>query len=234
MSQTTITKSVTFFHRDYQVPGIYLITNMMNGKVYVGQSTNLYKRYSRHARSVNHPDQYNRPIVAAFMKYGIHNFEFSILELVSVDLLTVREQFWIDTMRSYDRRLGYNACPAAGSTAGFKQSEETRRRVAKASSLRTMSAEARAKIAASRIGKPLPANVRLKISQAKLGTRVLTKRGVQVAQLCLETGLVLSVFRSASEASRSVPKTNFANILKVCKGGGRSCGGYGWRLHVEN
>ena len=60
--------------------GIYKIYNKYNHKVYIGQSVNIYKRYSRHKRSVNKTKTNPTRLVNAFKKYGFDNFTFSVLE----------------------------------------------------------------------------------------------------------------------------------------------------------
>ena len=57
---------------------IYLFKNKINGKCYVGQSIKPKQRYRDHMYSVNHGC--HLPIHEAIRKYGIENFEFSILE----------------------------------------------------------------------------------------------------------------------------------------------------------
>lgn len=68
--------------------GIYLITNLKNGKKYVGQSKRLMERWGEHYRSAQ-PNKYkvkserdsNATIHKAMQKYGIANFTFQILEI---------------------------------------------------------------------------------------------------------------------------------------------------------
>ena len=67
--------------------GIYLITNKVNNKKYIGQSINIERRYKEHLRS-GQPEKYahkgkrdiNTPIHKAMQKYGITNFSITILE----------------------------------------------------------------------------------------------------------------------------------------------------------
>lgn len=54
---------------------IYQITNLINNKIYIGQTNNITKRWSNH-KCCNSPDMV---IAKAIKKYGINNFKFEIL-----------------------------------------------------------------------------------------------------------------------------------------------------------
>ena len=83
--------------------GIYLITNKVNGKKYVGQSIDIEERWKRHIIASKKSELV---IYRAMRKYGIDNFDFSILEECSVDKLDEREIYWISELDTYNN--GYN------------------------------------------------------------------------------------------------------------------------------
>lgn len=92
--------------------GIYKIENLINHKVYIGQSKQIEKRFEQHKKTAflkNDPN-YNNLIYKAIRKYGIENFDFEVLEIVpnSKDLNN-REVFWISKFDSY--KNGYNMTP---------------------------------------------------------------------------------------------------------------------------
>ena len=107
--------------------GIYLITNLVNGKVYVGQSVDIQRRYSEHIRSAQ-PDKYSlknerdskTPIHLAMQKYGIENFSLRILEECSRELLNEREKYWISMFHSNEKKYGYNVTEGGQETIGCK------------------------------------------------------------------------------------------------------------------
>lgn len=82
--------------------GIYKITNKFNGKSYIGLSTNIEERFKKHRQK-----QGDKILYSAFQKYGIENFDFSIIELCSSELLAEREKYWIAYYDTYNN--GYNA-----------------------------------------------------------------------------------------------------------------------------
>lgn len=55
---------------------IYKITNLINNKIYVGQSISPKHRWQAHKRSINKPTQV---IHYALIKYGIINFDYEII-----------------------------------------------------------------------------------------------------------------------------------------------------------
>ena len=82
--------------------GIYKITNKVNGKSYIGLSSNIEERFKKHRQM-----QGEKVLYSAFQKYGIENFDFSIIELCSSELLSEREKYWIAYYDTYNN--GYNA-----------------------------------------------------------------------------------------------------------------------------
>lgn len=88
--------------------GIYKITNLINGKCYIGQSVNILNRWRHHqASSQNSSDKkYDYPLYRAFRKYGLENFTFEILEECSPELLDILEENYIEKYDSIYN--GYN------------------------------------------------------------------------------------------------------------------------------
>lgn len=89
--------------------GIYKITNLINNKIYVGQSISIKDRWAQHkCKAFNEKEKgYNSAIHAAFRKYGFENFVFEIIEECPKELLDEREIFWIGKLNSLAPN-GYN------------------------------------------------------------------------------------------------------------------------------
>lgn len=93
-----------------KISGIYCITNIINGKQYVGLSKDCNKRWADHyskAYYSTRDDDLKKPLYKAMKKYGRENFSFQILEECDEELLKEREIYWIKKLDSYN--TGYNA-----------------------------------------------------------------------------------------------------------------------------
>ncbi len=86
--------------------GVYLIKNKVNGKAYVGCSIDIEERWRGHIWETNSKKStgYNFAIHRAIRKYGLDNFEFTILE--QTEDTYNREKYWIERYDSYNN--GYN------------------------------------------------------------------------------------------------------------------------------
>lgn len=84
---------------------IYMITNDINDKIYVGQSVNTAERFSKHiSDAINNRD--NMIIHKAIRKYGKEHFSYSILEH-QIENYDEREQYWINRLNTLQPN-GYN------------------------------------------------------------------------------------------------------------------------------
>jgi len=88
---------------------IYLVTNVVNGKVYVGQTTGTIKeRWSCHRRDARRDSPF--PLHRAIRKYGIKSFDISVLaECFSKSALDAAERLFIQKYNACDSSFGYNA-----------------------------------------------------------------------------------------------------------------------------
>ena len=89
--------------------GIYKITNLVNGKSYIGQSVNIQKRFNAHKSAAFNPNNknYDFPLYRAIRKYGIENFKFEILEECNKSQLDIKEMWYISQYQTHSKK-GYN------------------------------------------------------------------------------------------------------------------------------
>lgn len=102
--------------------GIYGIRNIINGKLYVGQSSNIESRWKTHQYDLNHNRHHNKHLQAAWNSYGEDAFLFFVIEECHVKDLNGYEMFWIDYYQS--RYLGYNLDLGGEGIRGYKHTEE--------------------------------------------------------------------------------------------------------------
>lgn len=77
--------------------GIYKITRLKTGEIYIGKSVNVKDRWVQHAKSCYHCGTISHSILHTTMeKDGIENFTWELLEVVPKDKLGEREKYWIE------------------------------------------------------------------------------------------------------------------------------------------
>ena len=76
--------------------GIYKITRLKTGEIYIGKSTDVKKRWTEHCKTAYGVGTIAHSILhTTIRKDGIENFTFELLEEVPKDKLTEREKYWI-------------------------------------------------------------------------------------------------------------------------------------------
>lgn len=76
--------------------GIYKITRLKTGEIYIGKSTNVKDRWVQHCKTVYGAGTIAHSILHTTMaKDGLEQFTFELVEEVPKDKLTEREKYWI-------------------------------------------------------------------------------------------------------------------------------------------
>jgi len=154
-----------------KISAIYIITNIKNEKIYVGQTHDLRKRWNEHKRKLNNNVHVNIHLQRAWNKYGAKNFKFLILEYCDIEQLNEREQHYINIYMS--KNICYNiASSVLKTTLGLKMSEEARQKISDASKKRPRkphSAETKRKISEAHKGMKASEGMRQKISAINKG-----------------------------------------------------------------
>jgi len=113
---------------------IYLITNTINGKKYVGQhcgtSDSRWKQHLAAALKLEDP----KPLYAAIRKYGVENFKYEVLEVLGKDadekLLDDREKHFIKEYNTFiGNGRGYNLTLGGDGTIGAFCRDQTKQKL---------------------------------------------------------------------------------------------------------
>lgn len=144
---------------------IYKITNKINNKVYVGQtSKSIEERFARHCSEARWANTKSMPIVFAIKKYGCEYFSVNLLEELSNKAtqkeIDEREIYWVNALDTFSPK-GYNL--KAGQANG-RLSEETKKKIGESNRGKKRSKETKLKLSLSHKGKKPSTETRAKMS----------------------------------------------------------------------
>ncbi len=166
--------------------GVYKITNIINGKVYIGSAKRFKERWKHHAWSLEKGCHHNTHLQAAFNLYGTNAFVFEVLEVVEGDKIarTIVEQRYLNTFYG-GQCYNIDRLTLANDGPWSNNAEDSRRRIAEKAVERWKDPEFKAsvskKISISNTGKKLPASTRLKMSNAHVGHQVTEETGRKIS-----------------------------------------------------
>lgn len=130
---------------------VYRITNTINGKIYVGQTTQPLERYLKyHVHRARSQRDGNRYFHNALRKYGVDAFKIEQIYLAkSKHELDMMERFFIILHQSHVKTEGYNSTLGGEGTLGSRRSKEAKEAISKANTGRLVSDETRRKMSQS-------------------------------------------------------------------------------------
>lgn len=113
---------------------IYRYKNKLNGKVYIGQTVDEYKRIQDHKFCKGKNTHFHN----AIKKYGFDNFEYDVLFEMEFDsindakiVLDDRERQFILEHNSFNKDVGYNLTFGGGGSGGYKHNDEFKTNLSK-------------------------------------------------------------------------------------------------------
>jgi group I intron endonuclease len=182
--------------------GVYRWVHIKSGKMYIGSSIDLGRRFSSYFSLKLIENQAKRSIIyKSLIKYGHLEFRLEILEFCNSEDVIEREQFYLDALKPE-----YNILKIAGSRTGFKVLDETKAKIRAALTGRVLSESVKAKIKAARIGAKHSEATRAKLKEhlVTLNKKVLAeKNGIKVTILDLETK-VFTEYSSIRKAAKGI------------------------------
>lgn len=115
---------------DSNKSGIYIISNSVNSKIYIGSTVNFYARYKNHTSDLVKNKHENPKLQNFVNKYNINNLSFKILKLCNAEKLYRIEQVYLDFYQSYEN--GFNIAKDTFKTRfGIKSSQDTKNKISK-------------------------------------------------------------------------------------------------------
>lgn len=205
---------------------IYVFTNKINGKQYVGQTVRTFEeRFGEHKRKKS---IFN----SALKKHGESNFDYTTVDSAeTIEELNRKEVEWIQKLGCVEP-FGYNLCYGGNNTMGFNHKPESRLKMSV-----TKKAIGSAKGKRNHFyGKKHSDETRKKMREAWKTKRVMTD---EMKQKIRESHVTKSVINlTTGETFESIKKASehygieATHITRVCRGKRKSCGGYKW-AYVE-
>ena len=197
---------------------VYKITNMINNKVYIGQTTvDVQRRWSNH--KCQSKSNHCFLLKKAIKKYGEENFKVeTIYKASTIEELNKAECNFISLYNS--NKVGYNIHEGGRNR---KMAESTKRKLSEGRKGKKLSLEHRKKLSEAHKGKKIPYEIRKKMS-------IIRKKKVEegfnidmsflhkpIVQLSLD-GVFIRRFSSSNEAFMSLGKKVTGNISEVLNG----------------
>lgn len=206
---------------------LYIHTNLVNGKKYVGITSQKVEKRWENGHGYNENLRFGR----AIKKYGWDAFEHRVLlkDLCKSEAECM-ERYFISILNTQDQRYGYNMTSGGDGIRDVIISEESR----------NLMSIAKRGCNHPNYGKELPESTRAKISAALVGNKnpCGIKRSAETREkmsrskfkpVIMIDGDISTTFLSAKEAEQKTG-VNRKNISMCCKGIRKHAGGYAWKF----
>lgn len=217
------------------LPGVYIIKNIINGKEYIGESLNVRRRMLRHIKSEG-----KQFIHRSINKYGIANFQVyceyfplydkeNLLDLeeqmikqyntLTPNGYNLSERGWNKLCDVYLKRPKNHGDKVSKGRIGIKFSDSHKLALSKSHTGKSLSLEHKNNISMSCSGKITSEETKIKLQNHP--------SKCSIVQLSME-GDVIQEYKSIREAERFTGVNN-SKITMVCKNKRISAGNFKWR-----
>lgn len=208
--------------------GIYLIRNLINGKIYIGKAQCIHNRIKQHITCLNKKmiSHENQHFINAWYKYGRINFEYCVLEYLSLDenLIKQKELEYILKYNCLNSKIGYNK--RLDSESGMIVSKETRKKLSDSQIKRFSDINERNKIGLK--SKEFWKNNPDKLQE--MATKIANiNRKYKIAKCNKITQDIIEIFNTKKELLDKYPDYYYQAILGCCSGNKNSYKGFKWK-----
>lgn len=180
--------------------GVYIITNSINNKQYVGVSVNLQNRLRQH----RYLKKRDTVINSAFKKYGLDNFSISPTYLPDYnipELLEIEEELIAILNTSVPH--GYNVLLSGNfPMLGKKHTEESRKKMSESLMGRKCTAETRKKLSEASTGRKHTEETRKKMCEVRKGEKRTDETRKRLSELGKGRKFTEETRRKLSESTR--------------------------------
>lgn len=227
---------------------IYVITNTVNGKQYVGYTgRKVDARWKSHVKESKqeYSSMYGSPLQTDIREYGEDCFTHQVLVTTEDKVLAMQLEdeatIILNTHvpNGYNRQVGYHGEGMSGENNpmwGKHHSEDTKKKLSEnhwdmsgenhPMWGKHLSEETKKKLSEKLKGRTLSEETKDKISESNSGANNPRARKC----ICVETGQIFDTIREASEC---VGLKNPTNIVKCCRGERKTAGGYHWMYYEK-
>ena len=125
--ENSYTLKINILAENKNKSGIYMWTNNITNKSYVGSAVNLsnrFKNYYNRSYLIKERKSNNSRIYLALLIYQHSFFKLDIIEYCEPSVLISREQYYLDLLKPE-----YNILKTAGSILGFKHSKDIKEKI---------------------------------------------------------------------------------------------------------
>lgn len=217
---------------------IYKITNILNGKIYIGQTIqDLKERWYGHCRSISNCTA----IARALKKYGKDNFTIEQIDQAdSLEELNKKEVEWISRFSSNTKGIGYNLTTGGMNAIPSEETKAKMRGPRPALSLKQMgkkvSEETKRKMSEAHIGKVFSKETRERLSKAHTGKKFSLESVRKMSEAHKKTILCVNnntIYNSAADAALALG-LNRSGIYGVLQKKRNSTYGYIFTYHEKS
>ena len=215
------------------IPGIYKLTNKINGKCYIGESKHMFYRIE-----TDHKKGGKQIIHKAIKKYGWENFEIEVIDsfdyLDKTELLAL-EAAYIEYYNSLTVNLGgygYNVCKCGMDKKNLNISEETKQKISRGLKGKYCGEKS------PNFGKPSwNKGIKYSEEQCKHMSEITknqdhTYHSKQVKQINKDTNEVIKIWKSIAAGARGT-NGRTGDICEVCKCKRKTAYGFKWEYVTD-
>jgi len=217
--------------------GIYIITNVIDNKVYIGRSKNWKNRLNQHKSELRNNKHGNRHLQNAFNLYKEISFTFELLEEYEEEFLCSMENWWCNMLDAHNKNRGYNI-DATSPFGKISNSKETREKIGVKTRGRKASKQTREKLSIfqkTRPRKPYSNETRLKMSNIRIGKKLskesIDKRSKAVSKPIIQMDMEGNFIREWNSTKEAATFLGIfpSSISNVIQGTVKSTAGFKWK-----